>query len=128
MLDIDHFKHFNDTYGHDAGDALLQRVGAFLQSCIRGEDIACRYGGEEFILVLLSASLADTWQRAEDLCKGVQSLVVEHEGLILGGITASFGVAIFPVHSTTAEGIIKAADQALYRAKHGGRNHVVAAT
>jgi diguanylate cyclase (GGDEF)-like protein/PAS domain S-box-containing protein len=127
MLDIDHFKHFNDTYGHDAGDALLQRVGAFLQSCIRGEDIACRYGGEEFILVLLSASLADTRQRAEDLCKGVQALSVEHRGQILDGITASFGVAIFPEHSTTAEGIIKAADEALYRAKHGGRNHVVAA-
>jgi diguanylate cyclase (GGDEF)-like protein/PAS domain S-box-containing protein len=124
MLDIDHFKHFNDTYGHDAGDTLLRAVGSFLQRNTRGEDIACRYGGEEFTLVLPGAALADTRQRADKLCTGIQKLVVEYHGSLLDTVTASFGVAVFPDHATTADDLVRAADRALYQAKQGGRNGV----
>jgi diguanylate cyclase (GGDEF)-like protein/PAS domain S-box-containing protein len=125
MLDIDHFKRFNDTYGHDGGDVLLRAVGTFLQTNIRGEDIACRYGGEEFTLVLPGASLADTQQRAEAIRAGVQTLVVEHAGQALSSITVSLGVAVFSDYRTTADMLIRAADQALYQAKRSGRNQVV---
>lgn len=125
MVDMDHFKHFNDTYGHDAGDTLLRAVGSFLQRNIRGADIACRYGGEEFTLVLPGASLEDTRRRAEEIRSGVQTIAVQHQGHMLDAVTASLGVAIFPNHSDTADGVIKAADQALYQAKRGGRDQVV---
>ncbi len=128
MLDIDHFKYINDTYGHDAGDALLRAVGAFLQNNIRSADIACRYGGEEFTLVLVGTALYDTWQRAEDIRTGVKALVVPYQCYVLDTITASVGVAVFPDHSITAEGLLKAADQALYQAKYSGRDRVIVAT
>jgi diguanylate cyclase (GGDEF)-like protein/PAS domain S-box-containing protein len=124
MLDIDHFKWFNDTYGHDAGDTVLRAVGAFLQQHTRGADIACRYGGEEFTLVLPGASLADTQQRAEELRAGILSLVVKHNGQALAQVTISLGVAVFPEHSALADDIIRLADQALYQAKRNGRNRV----
>jgi diguanylate cyclase (GGDEF)-like protein len=125
MLDLDHFKHFNDTYGHDAGDQLLRMVGQFLQTNTRGDDVACRYGGEEFILVLPGATLEATWQRAEEIRTGIQTLVVYSHDCPLEAVTASLGVAIFPEHHTTADGIINVADQALYRVKRDGRNRVV---
>jgi diguanylate cyclase (GGDEF)-like protein/PAS domain S-box-containing protein len=128
MLDIDHFKRFNDTYGHDAGDTLLRAVGAVLQEHTRGDDIVCRYGGEEFMLVLPGASLAATQQRAEELRTEVQALMVEHGGQALAQVTVSLGVAGFPAHGTTADSLIRAADQALYQAKRGGRNRVEVGT
>jgi diguanylate cyclase (GGDEF)-like protein/PAS domain S-box-containing protein len=124
MLDVDHFKHFNDSYGHDAGDTLLREIGAFLQRNTRGDDITCRYGGEEFILVLPGASVADTRQRAEMLCTDIQALAINHKGHPLHTVTASFGVAVFPDHASTADDLVRAADQALYQAKQGGRNAV----
>jgi diguanylate cyclase (GGDEF)-like protein len=126
MLDIDHFKHFNDTYGHDAGDTLLRAVGNFLQANTRGEDIACRYGGEEFTLVLPGASLENALQRAEQVRAGIKALTVTHLGQSLDAITVSVGVAVFPDHGTDADAVMKAADIALYRAKQGGRDQVVA--
>jgi diguanylate cyclase (GGDEF)-like protein/PAS domain S-box-containing protein len=128
MLDIDHFKRFNDTYGHDAGDTVLRAVGAFLQQHTRGADIACRYGGEEFTLVLPGASLADARQRAEELRTRVQTLVVQHGGQALEKVTASLGVAIFRTHGTTADALVSTADQALYQAKRNGRNRVEVVT
>lgn len=125
MLDIDHFKQFNDSYGHDAGDQMLRAVGDFLRHHTRGDDIACRYGGEEFILVLPGASLEATWQRAEDIRNGLQSLAIAYHECTLKPITASLGIALYPVHHSTADGIIKAADQALYRGKRDGRNTVI---
>ncbi len=127
MLDIDHFKHFNDSYGHDAGDALLRAVGAFLRNNTRGEDIACRYGGEEFILVLPSAGIIDTQQRAEAIRSGIQALHLEHHGQPLETVTVSLGVAVLSDSSaaTSADMLIRQADQALYRAKRAGRNQVV---
>lgn len=128
LFDIDHFKQFNDTYGHDGGDALLAAVGDFLQAQVRGADIACRYGGEEFILVLPGASLEDTRRRAEQVRRRVERLQAQHKGCHLGSITVSLGVAAFPEHGMTAEAVIKAADTALYQAKAAGRNRVMLAS
>jgi diguanylate cyclase (GGDEF)-like protein len=127
MFDIDHFKRFNDTYGHDAGDTLLKAVASFLKAHVRGEDIPCRYGGEEFILILPGAPLEVSVQRAERLREGVKALEVAHDGQGLGRITASLGVALFRDHGTTGEAVLHAADVALYRAKQGGRDRVVVA-
>ncbi|MFP4437130.1 MAG: PAS domain S-box protein [Chloroflexaceae bacterium] len=128
MLDIDHFKRFNDTYGHDAGDTVLRAVGTFLQQHTRGADIACRYGGEELTLVLPGASPAATQQRAEELRAGIQTLAVQHNGQALAQVTVSLGVAVFPDHGVRADTIIWLADQALYQAKRNGRNRVVVVT
>lgn len=127
MLDIDHFKHFNDTHGHHAGDVLLRAVATYLQSMARGGDIACRYGGEEFTLVLPGASLEVTWQRAEEVRVGVNALVVPYDEQVFTAITLSSGVAAAPAHGTTGDALLKAADMALYQAKAAGRNRVIRA-
>jgi diguanylate cyclase (GGDEF)-like protein/PAS domain S-box-containing protein len=127
MVDLDHFKRFNDSFGHEAGDTLLEALSNFLQTNIRQEDIACRYGGEEFILILPEASLEVTRQRAEDLRQGVENLQVEDQGRPLGTVTVSLGVAVFPDHGNNGEAIIRAADAAMYRGKQGGRNRVMTA-
>ena len=127
MIDIDHFKDFNDTFGHEAGDAVLRELGALLRSKIRIEDIACRYGGEEFTIILPDASLDVTRKRAEALCTAVRRLAVDHNGRPLGAITMSFGVAAFPDQGQTIEAILHAADEALYRAKKAGRDRVAVA-
>jgi diguanylate cyclase (GGDEF)-like protein len=126
MLDLDHFKHFNDTYGHAAGDLLLREVGALLNAQIRGADIACRYGGEEFILILPEMPLDIVRQRVEALRLGIKQLDVQHRGQPLGAVTVSAGIAMFPEHGTAGENLLRAADQALYRAKAEGRDRVVA--
>ncbi|MFH0994683.1 MAG: diguanylate cyclase [Pseudomonadota bacterium] len=122
MIDIDYFKRFNDTYGHDAGDTVLQSVGKFISLHVREGDIACRYGGEEFTLIMPGASLESAFARAEELRKGVQSLQMSHAGKPLESITLSLGVAAFPQDGETGELVIQAADAALYRAKDNGRN------
>ena len=127
MLDIDHFKRFNDTFGHDAGDFVLQQVGTLLKENVRNSDIACRYGGEEMTLILPEATLAETTARAEMLRAALSQLCPHHHGQSLGTITASFGVAAFPHHGSTVETLIKTADEALYRAKAAGRNQVFTA-
>jgi diguanylate cyclase (GGDEF)-like protein/PAS domain S-box-containing protein len=127
MLDIDHFKQFNDTFGHQAGDALLTALGHFFLSNIRGEDVACRYGGEEFILLLLETSMEKTCERAEELRDKVRYVNVAFQGQSLGTVTLSLGVSVFPQHGSTSELLIQAADQALYRAKVEGRDRVVVA-
>ncbi len=127
MLDIDHFKQFNTDYLHDGGDALLRAMGQFLQTCIRGEDIAGRYGGDEFTLILPGATLADTQRRAEQIRTDVQRLRIRHDGRLMRKITISAGVAVFTSHGNNDDAVIKAADSALYRAKAAGRNRVVVA-
>jgi diguanylate cyclase (GGDEF)-like protein len=124
MIDVDHFKRFNDTFGHEAGDAVLRKLGQFLQSHIRGSDIACRYGGEELTLILPEASLEVTKKRAEQIREGVKYLNIQHHGQALGAITLSLGVASFPEHGLSGEAVIQAADAALYRAKKSGRDTV----
>ena len=125
MTDIDFFKRFNDRYGHSAGDELLARIGKFLTTSIRGSDVACRYGGEEFILFLPGCGRESIFSHIERLREGVQRLDVQYHGTRLEGITLSFGIAIYPDHGKDAETLINAADGALYRAKEQGRNCVV---
>ncbi len=124
MLDLDHFKRYNDTHGHEAGDNLLRVLGDFLLTHVRAEDIACRYGGEEFVVILPEASLAMCRSRAEQLWKGVQGLSVNVHGELLRGVTTSVGVAAFPAHGTTMSGLLRAADAAPYAAKRQGRDRV----
>ncbi len=127
MLDIDHFKRFNDTLGHDAGDALLRELGAFLQRQIRGGDIACRYGGEEFTIVLPGASAETTRQRAEQLREGAKQLRAHQGERLLEPVTLSLGVAAFPQDGTSRDVLFQNADVALYRAKQQGRDRVCVA-
>jgi len=124
MIDIDHFKKFNDTYGHDAGDAVLRETGSFLVRSIRAEDFVCRYGGEEFVVVLPTADLRAAHARAERLRTKLRDLVVMHEGRSLGSISASFGVSALPDHGMTEKDLLQTADAALYRAKRAGRDRV----
>lgn len=127
MVDLDHFKEFNDAFGHKAGDALLAALATLLKNHIRQEDIACRYGGEEFLMILPETPLTVTVQRAEELRELVSRLKVQFLGQTLGMITASLGVAAFPEHGDDWEELIRTADTALYRAKKEGRNRVVVA-
>lgn len=125
MIDIDHFKQFNDKFGHEAGDAMLQAFGAFLGGSARGGDVACRYGGEEFTLILVDTPLENSLHRAEEVCEGVKRIRVEFAGQQLGPITISIGLASYPTHATTKDALLTAADAALYEAKEAGRDRVV---
>ena len=127
MIDLDHFKEFNDSFGHEAGDILLREVGAVLSSQIRGGDIACRYGGEEFLIILMDANLDAARQRAENLKGQVRNLQVHHRGQTLRQVTVAIGIAAYPDHGTSAQEMINAADKALYRAKTSGRDRIVVA-
>ena len=127
MLDVDHFKRFNDTWGHAAGDEILRELGGLLLRQVRGEDIACRYGGDEFIIVLPDASREVTRERAELVCEHAKQFHLQFEGQSLAAVTLSLGVAVFPEHGATSTGILRAVDAALYRAKHEGRGRVVVA-
>jgi len=123
MIDIDHFKDFNDSYGHKAGDAVLIAFSSLLQANIRQGDIACRYGGDEFVLILPGAQLQDAENRAEKIRKQLNSLSVKHETVDLI-VKISLGLAIYPWHGSTVDEIIRAADTALYEAKQSGRDRV----
>jgi diguanylate cyclase (GGDEF)-like protein len=127
MIDIDHFKRCNDMFGHAAGDAVLRAVAQHMLSLARGEDILCRYGGEEFLLLMAHASPATMLERAEKLCLGVRNLEIECDGRRVGPVTLSVGIAMFPDHGESGQAVLQAADTALYRAKAAGRNCVVMA-
>jgi diguanylate cyclase (GGDEF)-like protein len=127
MLDIDHFKRFNDVYGHAAGDLLLRELGALLRAQVRGGDIACRYGGEEFLLIMTETSLQIAYERAESIRRQVTDLRVSYHGETLRKITVSIGVAEFPAQGESGAAVVSAADGALYRAKREGRDRVVLA-
>lgn len=124
MLDVDHFKRYNDTYGHDAGDALLRAVGGLLRTTVRKGDIPCRYGGEEFVVILPGADLKDTCHRAEILRIAIENLDTRHNNQALGVVTVSIGAASFPQHGDSWQSVLKTSDEALYQAKHAGRNRV----
>ncbi|MBV5308195.1 diguanylate cyclase, partial [Chromatium okenii] len=127
MLDVDHFKRFNDHYGHDAGDAVLQAIGKLLRENIRASDLACRYGGEELTLVLPDTHLEMAQQRLEKLRCAIMQLRVLYQGGELPAITVSIGVAVTDGKAIDAIALLKQADAALYRAKKGGRNRVMIA-
>jgi diguanylate cyclase (GGDEF)-like protein len=124
MLDIDHFKNFNDSFGHHTGDLMLREFSKLLTIHVRSEDIICRYGGEEFVLILPEASVEITCLRAEQLRRATALLRLQKPGMSLEGITISAGVAGFPDHGDTVEALMRAVDQALYRAKADGRDKV----
>ena len=125
MVDIDYFKRVNDTFGHEAGDLVLRELGTLLRNSVRASDIACRFGGEEFALVMPEASLEGARQKAETIRAAVKALGLKFRDLPLGPITASFGVALFPLHADKPDSLLRAADEALYGAKGGGRDRVV---
>jgi len=127
-IDIDHFKKYNDNHGHDAGDTVLRAVGGCLETTFRNEDVPCRFGGEEFIVILPGATLEDAAHRAEEFRCKVEALVVRYIDKNLPTITVSLGVAAFPDAGDDPQVVLKAADEALYRAKEGGRNRVELST
>jgi diguanylate cyclase (GGDEF)-like protein len=127
MLDVDHFKRFNDTYGHDAGDALLTQFGELLMASVHSEDVACRYGGEEFTIVLQEADAALALDRAEDIRQGARKLQVRYRNQVLSQVTVSIGIASYPQHGDSPEQLLRRADRALYVAKDGGRDQVCVA-
>jgi diguanylate cyclase (GGDEF)-like protein len=125
MLDLDHFKRFNDTYGHAAGDSVLQAIAEIFRTSIRTEDIACRYGGEEFTIMLPDVTPTVAYERAESIRRAVANLRVPLDREVYGEFTVSIGVALFPNDGDAADLLLRRADQALYRAKRLGRNQVV---
>jgi len=123
MLDVDGFKKINDAYGHTAGDWLLQAVATLLQSKVRASDVLCRYGGDEFSIVMPETSLEDAVKRADECRSAVKLLSIEWEGKILAGLTISSGVATYPI-CQTSDALFREADSALYSAKAAGRDQV----
>jgi diguanylate cyclase (GGDEF)-like protein len=124
MMDMDQLKTLNDTSGHDGGDALLRELASVLRTRVREGDIACRFGGDEFVLILPEAALELSARRAEEIREAVRHVRVSHRGRIIGPVTASAGVAAFPDHGKTGAGLLEAADAALYEAKAKGRDRV----
>ena len=127
MLDVDNLKQFNDTWGHAAGDEILRELGSLLLRQVRGEDIACRYGGDEFLLILPDASRDVTRERAVLICEHARQFHLQFDGQSLAAVTLSLGVAVYPEHGATSTAILRAVDAALYRAKREGRSRVVVA-
>jgi diguanylate cyclase (GGDEF)-like protein len=124
MMDLDHFKKINDTYGHDAGDAVLKELGKILQNDIRLGDIAARYGGEEFIIMLYGVDVEVALRRAEAIRQAVTMLHIKYGAQDVGPITICIGVSIYPTDGKSPEELIEAADKALYYVKKNGRNKV----
>lgn len=127
MLDVDHFKRFNDTFGHEAGDALLANLGTLFGKVVRSEDVTCRYGGEEFTILMPEADTEIARQRAEEICAAVRNMDVVHRNLSLGKITISIGVATWGAHGRSPGELLRNADNALYLAKNAGRDRVIVA-
>jgi diguanylate cyclase (GGDEF)-like protein len=127
FLDLDHFKRFNDTFGHDAGDMVLQSLANLLRKFFRATDICCRYGGEEFAIILPESSSQNAAMRADALRSEVKSLRLQYKKQTLGPLTLSAGVAAFPEHGSTSHDLLKIADQCLYESKARGRDVVTVA-
>ena len=125
MLDLDHFKRFNDNFGHDAGDFVLKEISALLKRGVGDDEIACRLGGEELAVLLPQSNMKQATEFANTLCEAVRSLHLEHKGLSLGQLGVSIGVSTYPKPSSDMESLVKMADQALYMAKDLGRSRVV---
>jgi diguanylate cyclase (GGDEF)-like protein/PAS domain S-box-containing protein len=125
MGDLDHFKKFNDVYGHAAGDKIIVQIGKLFKERFRGSDIACRYGGEEFLIILPETSREDTFKRADALREDIKKIEMVFQGQILGTITMSMGIASYPEKGARIEDLLRVADTALYKAKQEGRDRVI---
>jgi diguanylate cyclase (GGDEF)-like protein/PAS domain S-box-containing protein len=127
MLDLDNFKKFNDAWGHAAGDELLIQLGKFFRVNIRESDIACRYGGEEFTILMPDSEITDTYKRAEKLRVEIKSVRAYIEDQLLPPVNISMGIAEYPTHGKNVDDLLRIADSALYKAKQEGRDRVVIA-
>jgi diguanylate cyclase (GGDEF)-like protein len=125
MLDLDNFKRFNDSHGHDAGDALLRELGRLMRAKLRKSDILCRYGGEEFVIVLPDSSLVDAEQRIDQIRAQLKEVQIQHSGELLAAPTLSAGIAQADEHNFDPGELLRAADKALYSAKNAGRDRVI---
>jgi len=128
MLDIDYFKRFNDMHGHDAGDAALKAVGEILMSRTRAGDVACRHGGEEFVLAFPGLSAEIAAERVEELRHAIETRDIQFLGQTIDPVTISAGIAVYPDHAMDMDSLMRLADQALYRSKEAGRNRFTMAT
>jgi diguanylate cyclase (GGDEF)-like protein/PAS domain S-box-containing protein len=128
FLDLDHFKRFNDTFGHDAGDMVLQALADLFRNFFRATDICCRFGGEEFAIIMPESTAQDAATRANNLRSEVKALQLQYKRQTVGMITISVGVAAFPEHGSSAEDLLEIADQCLYQSKTGGRDMVTVGT
>jgi diguanylate cyclase (GGDEF)-like protein len=128
MLDVDAFHAYNERHGHPAGDMVLKALGVLLEGFCCGDDIACRYGGEEFVLIMPGTTMTLARARLDALRTAVAQAVIHHEGRALEPITVSIGLAACPEHGTDAEKLLAAADAALYEAKRAGRNTLAIAS
>jgi diguanylate cyclase (GGDEF)-like protein len=124
MADLDKFKHFNDSFGHDAGDYILREVAALLRRSVRAGDIVCRYGGEEFLVLLPDSSPESAREKAEQMCNAIAQLKFEHVGRSLGNITASLGISFTHDGALKSDVLLRQADDSLYEAKRQGCNRV----
>ena len=124
-IDVDHFKRFNDAHGHEAGDKVLMELAGVLRRGIRNTDIACRYGGEEFVLLMPESPVAIAVERLERLRRQTSELRVLVADIPLEAITISGGIAIAPLHGESGEVLLRNADTALYEAKAAGRDRVI---
>jgi diguanylate cyclase (GGDEF)-like protein len=127
FLDLDHFKRFNDVFGHDAGDGVLQSMAEIFRKHFRAEDIICRYGGEEFAIILPESSVQDAFNRAEALRLTTRDLKLVHRGVLLEPVTLSIGIAGYPENGQTAQDLLDGADKSLYQSKADGRDRVTLA-
>lgn len=123
VLDVDFFKKVNDTYGHKCGDLVLRSLAAFLQENTRRSDIICRFGGEEFVILMPDAAVDDAFERTEIFRKNFEAMQLEYEDKQVK-CTFSAGVASFPLHSNSGENLLNMADVALYHSKKNGRNRI----
>ena len=123
IMDMDHFKNFNDNYGHRCGDMVLQAFAKFLMEHTRKSDVVCRYGGEEFVILMPNATIQDGYERVDAWRQDFSETAIDYESMKFSA-TFSAGVAAFPEHGSTGDAILQAADKALYRAKNSGRNRV----
>lgn len=127
MVDLDHFKRINDTYGHEGGDLVLKAAARSLVDRVRASDVVCRYGGEELVLMLPDCSAGEAAKCAESIRSSLAEILIQHQGQTISGISASFGIAQWPGRANGEQELLQAADRALYAAKKGGRNRVVVA-
>jgi diguanylate cyclase (GGDEF)-like protein len=125
MIDLDHFKQFNDAFGHPAGDALLREFAAVLKRRVRAGDVACRFGGEEFSIIITESEARGAAICAEQIRQDIKQVDIHYMGHALGSVTLSAGIAVFPEDGQSAEDLVHAGDVALYRAKTDGRDRVV---
>jgi diguanylate cyclase (GGDEF)-like protein len=126
MLDIDHFKKFNDSYGHEAGDLILRELGHLFRENLRKSDIACRYGGEEFVIVLFDSKQEESLKRFEAIREQINNLQIRYREQLLGRMTVSVGIVEATDNTLTAAELVSAADKALYAAKRAGRDCIIA--